>query len=197
MFDHFSILAPIYERLIPPPDPGTLREMAALTPDSVLLDAAGGTGRVSALFVSVVHRVVLCDTAPGMLKQAEAKGLETVCCGVEALPFDDGEFDAILLVDAFHHLEDQRKALGELLRVLKSTGRLVIEEPDIRRPLVKITAFLEKMFLMRSRFVPPETIMKWIADAGGDATIVRRDHLRVWLVVQKKSRTCLKTADFS
>ena len=185
MLDHFSIIAPIYEHLIPPPDPSRLREMAELTRESVVLDAAGGTGRTSALYASEVHRIVVCDTSLGMLKEAQGKGLETVQAAIEELPFKDDEFDVILLVDAFHHLENQRKALKELLRVLKPTGTLIIEEPDIRYPLIKIIAFLEKLFLMRSHFVSVKKISQWVNDTGGNSTIKHQDKLRVWLSVTK------------
>jgi len=185
MLDHFSILAPVYEWMVPPPEPSILYDMAGLTPESVLLDAAGGTGRVSALYSSRVRRVVLCDTARGMLDKAAGKGLEVIEAPVERLPFADSEFDAILLVDAFHHLEDQKAALKELLRVLKPAGRLIIEEPDIRRFSVKIAAFLEKIFLMRSNFVPLGTMVEWVGLAGGKARLTREDHFRIWLSVCK------------
>lgn len=185
MFDHFSIIAPIYERLIPPPDPELLRKMVQLTPDSIVLDAAGGTGRVSVLYAAEVQRIVVCDTSEGMLKEAENRGLETVQAAVEQLPFKDEEFDVIFLVDAFHHLQDQRKALKELLRVLKPTGAIIIEEPDIRIPLIKIVAFLEKIFLMRSHFVSVEQLSSWITDSTASSTIIHQDNLRVWLSIKK------------
>ncbi len=187
MFDHFSIIAPIYERLIPSPDPELLRKMSQLTPDSIVLGAAGGTGRVAALYASEVRRIVVCDSSAGMLKEARGKGLETVQAAIEELPFRDGEFDVIFLVDAFHHLQNQRTALKELLRVLKSTGILIIEEPDIRRPIIKVVAFLEKCFLMRSHFVTAEKISQWVADSGGKSTISHQDKFRVWFSITKSS----------
>jgi len=54
MFDPFGILAPIYERLIPPPDPRVLGELLELAPSHALLDAAGGTGRVAGVFAASV-----------------------------------------------------------------------------------------------------------------------------------------------
>jgi len=185
MVDHFSLLAPIYERLIPPPDPADLSALLDLTPDCELLDAAGGTGRVSATFATAIRRTVVCDTSASMLQEAQRKGLETVQSEVESLPFADATFDRVLLVDAFHHLRDQRQALGELMRVLRPAGRLVIEEPDIRRPLVKLAAFLEKACLMRSNFVGPEEMAAQVANLHAHASIALRDLLRVWLVVTK------------
>ncbi len=185
MFDHFSIVAPIYECLIPPPDPEILRELAQLTSESVVLDAAGGTGRVATLYASEVRRIVVCDASAGMLKEAQSKGLEAVQAAIEELPFKDEEFDVIFLVDALHHLQNQCKALKELLRVLKPTGTLIIEEPDIRYPLIKIIAFLEKLFLMRSHFVPVKIISQWVTDTGGNSTIRHQNKFRVWLAVTK------------
>lgn len=183
MFDFFDILAPIYERLIPPPDPRVLGELLELAPSHALLDVAGGTGRVSGVFAALVARAVVCDASPRMLAQARAKGLETVLAEAEALPFGDATFDRILLVDAFHHVRDQDAALRELLRVLKPDGRLVIEEPDIRRLPVKIVALLEKLFLMRSHFVSPAAMMRMTGEAGGNPTLAREDSFRVWFVV--------------
>jgi len=184
MFDHFDLLAPIYERLIPPPDPRVLGELLALLPGYALLDAAGGTGRVSGVFAASVARAVVCDASPRMLEQARSKGLETVLAEIEALPFGDATFDRILLVDAFHHVRDQAAALRELLRVLKPDGRLVIEEPDIRRLPVKIVALLEKLGLMRSRFVAPHAIVRLIEAQGGVAALEREGSFRVWITAR-------------
>lgn len=185
MVDHFSLLAPIYERIIPPPDPSVLGELLALTPECVLLDSAGGTGRASCAFVSQVARVVVCDTSTRMLAQAQRKGIETVEAELENLPFEDALFDRILLVDAFHHVKEQRLTISELLRVLKPDGRLVIEEPDIRLAAVKLVALLEKALLMRSRFFKPDRMVGMIAACGGRATVVRESRFRVWLSVSK------------
>ena len=182
MLDHFDIFAPLYEWLIPPPDPAILESLLELTPDSALLDAAGGTGRVAGVFANRVARAVVCDSAPRMLAQARHKGLETTQTELESLPFGDATFDRILLVDAFHHLRDQHCALRELLRVLKPGGRLIIEEPDIRRLPVKLVALLEKLLLMRSHFLNPARMCAMIADCGGRAAIAREGHFRLWIV---------------
>jgi len=81
-----------------------------------------------------------------MLHAAKTKGMITALAHLEDLPFRDNCFDRILLVDAFHHLRDQETASRELIRVLKPSGRLLIEEPDCGRLPVKIAAFLEKTF---------------------------------------------------
>jgi demethylmenaquinone methyltransferase/2-methoxy-6-polyprenyl-1,4-benzoquinol methylase len=188
MIDHFDLLAPIYERLIPPSDAEQLRTLLELSPEHTLLDAAGGTGRVSGALVGAAARIVVCDASPCMLRQARRKGLETVQTELERLPFADATFDRILLVDAFHHVKDQRVAIRELLRVLKPSGRLVIEEPDVRRLPVRCVALLEKLFLMRSHFKSPNAMMTMISELGGCPTLVHEDHFRAWIVVHRRDR---------
>jgi demethylmenaquinone methyltransferase/2-methoxy-6-polyprenyl-1,4-benzoquinol methylase len=58
----------------------------------------------------------------------------------ERLPFPDASFDRVVVVDALHHFAHQREAVRDLLRALKSGGRLLIEEPDIHRLIVKFVA---------------------------------------------------------
>lgn len=111
--------------------------------------------------------------------------METILAHVESRPFSEDRFDSILLVDAFHHLCDQKIAIKELLRVLKPSGRLLIEEPDYRRFLVKCAAFMEKILLMRSNFYSPETMISMITNLGGCAHLTHKDKFRVWIVVSK------------
>ena len=185
MFNHFDYLAPIYDKLIPPTDPLLLHALLELPAQGNLLDAAGGTGRASAGLRGLVKTIMVCDSSGKMLQMARNKGLETTLADLEALPFSDECFDRILLVDAFHHLRDQKAALGELLRVLKPSGRLLVEEPDYRRFLVKGVAFLEKLFMMRSNFYLPETMISMITDLGGCAHLAHKDKFRVWIVVSR------------
>jgi ubiquinone/menaquinone biosynthesis C-methylase UbiE len=48
----------------------------------------------------------------------------------EELPFPDNSFDAVFLYTSFHHIsaDNRRKALREILRVLKNKGLIVIIE---------------------------------------------------------------------
>jgi demethylmenaquinone methyltransferase/2-methoxy-6-polyprenyl-1,4-benzoquinol methylase len=167
VIDLFDFLAPIYDRVMPPPDPERLRNLLRLpTPDRVL-EAGGGTGRVSAELIPVVGTLVINDLSRQMLKKAQAKeALWSVQSYVERLPFPDECFSRVFAVDAFHHFNDHRTAIRELLRVLQPKGRLVIDEPDIKRFPVKVVALLEKLALMNSHFLSGEEIRALIAAEG-------------------------------
>jgi 2-polyprenyl-3-methyl-5-hydroxy-6-metoxy-1,4-benzoquinol methylase len=51
----------------------------------------------------------------------------------ENLNFEDGTFDAVLCMSAYHHM-DQERAASEFARVLRPGGRLVLVEPLATNP---------------------------------------------------------------
>lgn len=48
----------------------------------------------------------------------------------DAMPFEDGEFDAVLSTQVFEHLEYPEKAATEIFRVLKHGGHVLITAPQ-------------------------------------------------------------------
>jgi len=155
---HFDLIAPWYERLIHPQDPHRLLHVLHLAPEHRVLDVGGGTGRV-AQFLKPARQVVVADLSVGMLRYARAKpGVQAAAALAEQLPFPDGVFNRVVMVDALHHVFRQAAAVQELWRVLAPGGRLVIEEPDLNLPLIKALAAGEKILLMRSHFLRPQQI---------------------------------------
>ena len=188
MLDHFDLIASIYDRLIGPPDTRRLRQLLQLPTAGRLLDGGGGTGRVSSHLRSLAGQTVISDLSRRMLQKALEKHLNPVCAHVERLPFGDGCFDRILVVDALHHFCDQQEAIEDLLRVLKPGGRLVIEEPDFNHKGVKVLSLIEKLLLMRSHFYAPEKIRDMIAGQGYPAAIENDGRYTAWIVADKKQR---------
>lgn len=52
-----------------------------------------------------------------------------VVASVYELPFVENEFDTVLCVSVLEHLEDPRKAIAEMHRVLKPGGKIIISVP--------------------------------------------------------------------
>ena len=96
--------------------------------DAKILDAAGGTGRITLPLAKMGYSVTLCDISPGMLNVAREKLLreglldkvEILECDVCKLQFADESFDFVLCWDGMI------EAAKELIRVLKRGGTISI-----------------------------------------------------------------------
>ncbi|MBM4430944.1 MAG: methyltransferase domain-containing protein [Chloroflexi bacterium] len=172
--DLFDRVSQRYDRLFPYGGPQRLLPLLQMEPGLRLLDIGGGTGRVAETLRGQAQ-VLICDPSAGMLRQAQEKGLRA-CAGLaERLPFADGAFDRVLVVDAFHHFADHDRAAAELLRVLHPGGRLVMEEQDIRHTGIKWVALAERLLRMRSRFFSLPDLLRLFQAQGAAVLAVEEE----------------------
>jgi demethylmenaquinone methyltransferase/2-methoxy-6-polyprenyl-1,4-benzoquinol methylase len=183
MNSHFNFLAPFYDQVIRFSRLEQMLKVLELPHTGTLLDAGGGTGRVAEALRPHVGSIIVADISRGMLAQARQKNLAAASAETERLPFPDGAFDRVLMVDALHHVVNQAATVRELFRVLKPGGRLVVEEPDVRTFAVKLIAVAEKIALMRSRFLDPNQIAA-LFPAGARVHIEAKDH-NAWIIAEK------------
>lgn len=186
MIDHFSFFAPYYDRLIGSSDTNQLKDILGLPTDGWLLDAGGGTGRISSQFRNSAQGIIVCDISRPMLRQSiDKNSVIPVNSTVDNLPFADNTIDRILVVDALHHFQNASIAVHEFVRVLKPGGKLVIEEFDINTLFVKCLALAEKLLLMGSHFYKPEEIARMTKSPGLTTNIVRNGKHSYWVVIEK------------
>lgn len=186
LWDHFDVIAPLYDRVIKRGDLGDIISLAKLPVDGILMDAGGGTGRIAEVLVDLVTDLIVVDLSEGMLRQAALKdGLLPLCSHTESLPFADASFDRVIMVDALHHVCDHQKTADELLRVVKPGGRILIEEPNILKPSVRIVALLEKLALMRSHFISPKRIADLFILSGAETVEIHQKGYTAWVIAQK------------
>lgn len=88
--------------------------------------------------------VVGTDSSSVMVEEATRRGLrEAVVADAHALPFESDSFHGAWADRAFQHLADPVAALGEMVRVTKPGGRIVVVDPDTeRRPWTFLTRSL-------------------------------------------------------
>jgi SAM-dependent methyltransferase len=106
-----------------------------------VLDIGCGTGvdtLIAAIMVGPEGKVVGIDMVPEMLERAMKNLNETILSNVtfqpasaENLPFPDESFDVVISNGVFNLIPDKVKALSEVLRVLKRSGRLMIADQTL------------------------------------------------------------------
>ena len=124
--DHFDLLSSYYERVIPLRNLEEIVHFSDLPINGALLDAGGGTGRVSKALRDLASNIVLLDLSIPMLMQASDHDyINKVNAHTEAFPFPDEYFERIIMIDAMHHVCSQLKTVGELWRILKPGGKII------------------------------------------------------------------------
>ncbi len=69
--------------------------------------------------------VVAVDISPRMVELTKARGIDVHLADLQALPFEDGEFDCVAANWVLYHVPDLDRGLSELERVIRRGGRLV------------------------------------------------------------------------
>lgn len=182
----FDLLGPFYDHVISPKEADDLLEPLGLPAGGWLLDVGGGTGRACAPLESMVDHLVICDLSTPMLLEAQGKGLRNlVQASATHLPFAEGTFERMMVIDALHHMPEQENTVGEMVRALKPGGRLLIEEPDIRLFGVKLIALMEKLALMKSKFHTPAEIQAMAEGYGAEVEIGSDGKGSAWVMIDK------------
>ena len=112
---------------------------AAVRGGQSVLDVAGGTGDMTALFAEQVGdrgQVVLSDINNSMLAQGRARMIDRGLVGniryaqadAENLPFVDDYFDCICIAFGLRNVTHIDRALASMFRVLKPGGRVLVLE---------------------------------------------------------------------
>ncbi len=119
-----------------------------------VLDVGAGTGNVAIAAAEAGARVVASDLTPELLQAGRARAdrrgveLEWREADAEALPFADGEFDAVLSCIGVMFAPHHRAAADELVRVCRPGGRLGLLSwtPE---------GFIGQMFATMKPYAPP------------------------------------------
>jgi len=187
----FDRTARLYDRLAPPTDPEPIWAGLARADRSVarVLDLAGGSGRAARAITDPAGterppEVVVVDASRRMLARAADRGTPGVQGDAGRLPVRDAAVDAVVVLDALHHLPDLGTALAEVERVLRPGGILVIREFDPGTLRGQALAAAERLVGFDSTFRRPEAWAAAVDDSGLHATALDRGF--AFTVVGKK-----------
>ena len=127
-------------------------------PDATILDLGCGSGWLAAMLSAEpkVAHVIAWDSSPHLLEQVlpemvelvggDIARIERVCGDFVPLMLGDTSQDLVVMSSAFHHAGDPRRLLGELRRVPRPDGAVVLlNETPWKRLMV--LGFATRMYL--------------------------------------------------
>lgn len=96
-----------------------------------LLDLGCGRGTFTEMFHNKGYDAVGIDLDPEYKNKLTNRKAKYLTASAESIPFPNNSFDVILLLDALEHINNKKKALSEINRILKPEGKAIIAVPNI------------------------------------------------------------------
>ena len=87
--------------------------------------AAGGSSR----WLSAFGEVTSLENDPLFLSYLQHQKIVVINASVTDIPLADNSFDLVCAFDVIEHVEDDKKAISELIRVCKNDGQICITVP--------------------------------------------------------------------
>jgi 2-polyprenyl-3-methyl-5-hydroxy-6-metoxy-1,4-benzoquinol methylase len=146
---------------VPKPKPGKNR----------LLDLGSAWGVFAERLSGAGYDVTASDLDERSLKMIRDRGLKAVRLDVveEKFPFADGEFDVVTCCELIEHIKHPANMLGEIGRVLKPDGILVISTPNICWWYLRLKHLIGRWDMQdpdHIRFYTPASLEKMLGEFG-------------------------------
>ncbi|MFN8033293.1 MAG: methyltransferase domain-containing protein [Mycobacterium sp.] len=145
---------------------------AGIRPGERVLDVAAGTGNAAFAAAALGARVIASDLCPKLLDQGRAAAaeqgvdVEFAEANAEALPFGDGEFDAVISCIGVMFAPHHQQAADELIRVCRPGGTVSVLSWTPQ-------GFIGQMFATLKPYLPAPPPGVQPAPLWGDADHVR------------------------
>jgi ubiquinone/menaquinone biosynthesis C-methylase UbiE len=192
---YFDRLAPTWDSEL---SPGRLKSLGDIVrdlgvrPGYHVLDIGSGTGVLLPFLIAELGgqgEIVALDFSAEMLSQAQAKGFPAIVrfaqADVVAIPLGDNSVDLAICNSAFPHFDDKVKALKEITRVLKNSGRLAICHTMSREMLNRLHQSIGGV--VANDLLPDEFELRRLIKQAGLKITHFEDGPEQYLVIAEKS----------
>jgi ubiquinone/menaquinone biosynthesis C-methylase UbiE len=98
----------------------------------------------AATLIGVDISIGLLERARELIREMNLENVALIQSGAETLPLQDNVCDAVALIDAIHHVENQEAVIREAWRVAKNNAPFLMMEPNISNPLVYLAHRIPK-----------------------------------------------------
>lgn len=153
-----------------------LRKVRQVLPVGRVLDVGCAQGNTALLLAEAGYEVCAVDLRPNFLQYARLKyergAFEAVAASGDRLPFSQGRFDLVIWGEMIEHVAFPEHFLGEIARVLRPGGYLLLTTPNGSRLHTGLPTFSEagdRRVLVPRQFQP---------DADGHLFLFSREELR-------------------
>lgn len=102
-----------------------------------LLDVGCGNGAQTVRFLPFFKKVIGIDVVPEhidafqrILNEQSTNHGQALLYDGHRIPFPDASFDVVVSIETLEHVQDEQRILGEIRRVLKPEGTLIVSVPN-------------------------------------------------------------------
>lgn len=120
---------------------------------SAVLDVGCGHGNLLRPLTNR-YQIFGVDLSIGLLRAAKAKGIRVCQCDAIALPFTEGQFDAVICTEVMQHFPDPHPLLLELARVCRPEGMLILSTLNKLSLVRHVFSLLSRRYELGSLEVP-------------------------------------------
>jgi ubiquinone/menaquinone biosynthesis C-methylase UbiE len=155
----YTLIAPLYDLIIEAPMRAARKDSLAALPAAAgrrVLVSGAGTG-LDLPHLPTMHRYTALDFNADMLARARPRGahldIDFILGDSMALPFDDAQFDVVVLHLIVAVVPEPQRALSEAARVLKPGGKILLFDkflkPGQRAPVRRLLNGLSRRVATR------------------------------------------------
>ena len=143
-------------------------ELKAIKDISVVPENAVEVGIGSGLFAEPLGIKTGIEPSEAMREKAKERGIHVVDGVAEYLPWKDNSIDYVLMVTTICFVDDVKKSLSEVYRVLQNRGSFILAFVDKNSPVGQLYQknMKKSLFYKDATFFSTEELYEYLKEAG-------------------------------